>query len=417
MPTEIIMPKVDMVMETGTFVEWLKKEGDQVKQGDPIFVIMTDKSAIEVDSPASGVLAGLSAKKDDVIPVSQVIGYILVHGEQLTIQEAKPVVPPSPQPSVTTEGSHEATPLPSSVQADAMGRSGVRATPLARSLAKQMGIDLGKVHGRGVRGRIYKADILDYSAKTTASTPASMPAPPLSVELPLPDARIHQRISLKGPRSIIAKRMAYSSATIPHIYESVTVNMSEVIRLRERLSPVFQEKIGHKPSFTAILVRALAKTLPSFPSLNSSLVGEEILQWEDIHVGIATDIEDYLIVPVLREVQNKNLETIVIEMVRLLEAARSKRLEPRDMSGSTFTISNLGMFGIENFTAIINPPESAILAVGALEEKPRQIDGKVTFVPAMGLTLGVDHRVTDGAAAARFLVQLKETLENPYLLI
>lgn len=426
MATEIIMPKVDMVMETGTFVEWLKKEGETVKQGEPLFVIMTDKSAIEVEATANGSLAGLTAKADDVIPVSGVIGYILGAGESLPAAAGKPA-PPAAAPGAAKTPEVPAPPAPRPETSREAAETGlVRATPLARRIARETGIDLHEVKGRGPQGRIYRADVEAYSRTApvgkkavplTAPPAAALGYPAPAVDLILPVAAIRERLPLKGPRAIIAKRMAYSASTAPHIYETVDVDMSEVIRLRERVTPVFQEKLGQKPSYTAILIRAVAKTLPDFPYLNSSLAGEEIILWEDIHIGVATDLEEYLIVPVLREVQKMNLEAIVQELSRLTESAHAKRLDPKDMSGSTFTISNLGMYGISHFTAIINPPEAAILAVGAMEEKPRGINGEISLRPVASLTLGVDHRVTDGAYAARFLTQLKGILENPYLLI
>ncbi len=426
MPTEIIMPKVDMVMETGTFVEWLKKEGETIKQSEPLFVIMTDKSAIEVEAPANGTLAGLTAKPDDVIPVSGVIGYILGAGETLPVSVPKPAVQPAvpapaPAPAVAAPSESAKAPPSQPAAAPAGEAALVRATPLARSLARELGIDLNGVKGRGPQGRIYRADIEEYSkAAPLRPSAAGIAAPGLAapaIDLSLPRAAVRERIPLKGPRAIIARRMAYSAATIPHIYETVDVDMSEVIRLREKVAPIFQENLGQKPSYTAILIRAVAKTLPNFPYLNSTLSGDEVILWEDIHIGVATDLEEYLIVPVIREVQNKNLEGIVQELSRLTEAAHSKHLDPKDMTGSTFTISNLGMYGISHFTAIINPPEAAILAVGAMGDTPRGINGEVVLRPIVNLTLGVDHRVTDGAYAARFLTHLKGILENPYLLI
>ncbi|HEX7555583.1 MAG TPA: dihydrolipoamide acetyltransferase family protein, partial [Leptolinea sp.] len=208
-----------------------------------------------------------------------------------------------------------------------------------------------------------------------------------------------------------------SWSSIPHIYESVNVNMEESVRLRERVNKVVQEHTGLKVSYTAILALAVARLLPKHPFLNSSFTGEEVIQWEDINLGIATSLEDYLIVPVIRNAKDMNLESIVKEMSRLLEAARNKKMEPADMSGSTFTITNLGMFGIESFTAIINPPETAILAVGKMQDTPIAVDGQIVIRPMMNLTIAVDHRVNDGARAAKFLTELKSTLENPYLLI
>jgi pyruvate dehydrogenase E2 component (dihydrolipoamide acetyltransferase) len=213
--------------------------------------------------------------------------------------------------------------------------------------------------------------------------------------------------------------MAYSAFTAPHITLSLSVNMTESARLRAHLLQSIEQRTGQRLSYTAILARAVASVLPGHPLLNASLNGNEIIEWEGIHLGIATSLEDYLIVPVIREAQAKNLEQIVTELGSLIERARAKRLTPSEMSGSTFTISNLGMFGIESFTAIINPPESAILAVGKIEDAPRAEggDGQIQVRPVMHLTLSADHRVVDGAAAARFLADLKATLENPYLLI
>ena len=417
MATEIIMPKVDMVMETGTLMEWKKNEGDTVTKGEPLFVIMTDKAAIEAEAPESGILAGITAKPDDVIPVTTVIGYILAPGESLPEKAAAPAAAAAPaeakpETPVAAAASKAATAVP------AGDASQVRATPLARSLAREMNVDLTQVAGRGPRGRVHKADVLEFAASHKgAPVMASMGAPAANVAVPLPDARIRQRISLKGPRSIIAQRLSYSWSSVPHIYETLSVDMSEVVRLRERVSPAIANATGQKVSYTAILAHAVARILTNHPGLNSSFNGDEIIQWEDVHLGLATSLEDYLIVPVIREAQSKNLQSVVVEMARLLEAARAKRLQPNEMSGSTFTITNLGMFGIEQFTAIINPPESAILAVGKMMDTPVVVDGQVVVRPMMTLTLAVDHRVSDGAAAAKFLVDLKNALENPYLLL
>lgn len=423
MKAEVIMPKVDMDQETGTLVEWLKQEGDAVKKGEPLFVILTSKAAIEIEAPETGILRGVTAKKDDVVPVTEVIAYIVSPDEKFEAPVAKteptatPAVAVSP---VAVEQTKSEASQPAIVAGDA---SQVRATPLARAIAREKGLDLTTVSGRGSRGRIYKADVLsalEKGASTVVSKPgvvtgtaAGVPA----LQIPLPNARIRERIPMKGIRTVIAQRLSYSWSTIPHIYETVAINMEEVVRLRERVNTVIQEQTGLKVSYTAILALAVSRLLPKHPFLNSSFTGEEIIVWDDVNLGIATSLEDYLIVPVVRSAQEKNLESLVKEMNRLLDAARSKRMEPADMSGSTFTITNLGMFGIESFTAIINPPETAILAVGKMTDTPVVINGQVVIRPMMSLTLAVDHRVNDGARAARFLTELKATLENPYLLI
>lgn len=420
MKAEVIMPKVDMDQENGTLVEWLKQEGDTVKKGEPLFVILTAKATIEIEAPESGILRGITAKKDDVIPVTEVIAYIVSPDEKFEVPAAKPVVSsPAVKTSVETKTIAESS-VPAMVAGDA---SQVRATPLARAIAREKGLDLSIVAGRGPRGRIYRADVLSAVEKGVGA-PAVKPAAITmqvgslpAMQIPFPNARILERIPMKGIRTVIAQRMTYSWSTIPHIYESVSVDMEEVVRLRERVNQVILDHTGLKVSYTAILALAVARLLPKHPFLNSSFTGEEVIEWEDINLGIATSLEDYLIVPVVRSAQDLNLESIVKEMSRLLDAARSKKMEPADMSGSTFTISNLGMFGIESFTAIINPPETAILAVGKMIDTPVVINGQVVIRPMMNLTVAVDHRVNDGARAAKFLSELKSILENPYLLI
>jgi pyruvate dehydrogenase E2 component (dihydrolipoamide acetyltransferase) len=280
------------------------------------------------------------------------------------------------------------------------------------------------VSGSGARGRIHQNDVLTFAEQ---QRPAVETRPALTVpapEIPLPDARQKEVIPLAGPRKIIAERMAYSAFTAPHITLSLRVDMSEAARLRARVQEPIQRRTGSRLSFTAIVARAVASVLPRHPYLNASLQGDQIIIWDDVHLGIATSLEDYspkgtcgLIVPVIRAAQSKSLEQIVSELGDLVERARAKRLAPAEMSGGTFTISNLGMFDIEAFTAIINPPESAILAVGKIVDTPVSAGDGIELRPMMNVTLSADHRVVDGATAARFLAELKASLENPYLLI
>lgn len=416
MAVEVILPKVDMVMETGTFVEWFKQEGQQVVKGEPLFTILTDKAAIEIESPASGILAGVSAKPNDVIPVSETIAYILAPGEQQPERRSSAFAAgntagaaTSAVPTETPAGA--VVPEPAAIPAVPAGK--VRASPVARRMAAELGLDLNTLSGRGPRGRIQRADVAAAIETRAAIRPSGMPA----FQIPLPDARRKEVIPLTGARKIIAQRMAYSAATAPHITLSLHVDMSEATRLRTRLLEKIEQITGQRLSFTAILVRAVAAVLPHHPFINASLNGEEIICWEDVHLGIATSLKDNLIVPVIHQAQTKNLEQLVVVLADLLERARSHRLSPAEMSGSTFTISNLGMFGIESFTAIINPPESAILAVGKIVERQAAGENGLVLKPMMNLTLSADHRVIDGAAAAGFLAELKATLENPYLLL
>jgi pyruvate dehydrogenase E2 component (dihydrolipoamide acetyltransferase) len=418
------MPKVDMVMDTGTFVEWLKKEGDPVEKDEPIFIVLTDKANIEVESPGSGILAGMTAKPDDVIPVAEVIAYLLGPGESLPQKAAvAPMAVAAAQGSTAAPQPH---PTPAVIEpplaAPATNGNGkVRATPAARRIAAELGIDLTQVAGTGANSRVHKANVLAFAEHQPEPEPApSAPAPVAAVpapNIPLPTARQKQTIPFAGPRKIIAERLSHSAFTAPHINLSLRIDMTEAARLRARVRDLIEKKTGRTPSFTAIIARAVASVLPNHPFLNASLNGDKIILWEDVHLGIAASLEDYLIVPVIREAQHKNLEKIVTEMGDLVERAKAKRLAPTEMSGSTFTISNLGMFGIETFTAIINPPEVAILAVGAMVDTPVQGEAGLELRPMMNVTIAADHRVVDGAAAARFLAELKTTLENPYLLI
>jgi pyruvate dehydrogenase E2 component (dihydrolipoamide acetyltransferase) len=429
MATEVIMPKVDMVMETGTFVEWLKKEGEHVSKGDPLFVIDTDKAAIEMESPGEGILAGVKAKPNDVIPVTELIAYILAPGEALPTKSIpeQVITIPAPKVAKTVE------PVAAVAMASANNAGKVRVTPVARRLAEELHIDLTKIAGRGPRGRIHKADVLAFQEshateeclESPVSKQASIvaPVPAITVpaaapaSIPLPEARRKQVIPLAGARKIIAERMAYSASTIPAFTLSLRVDMTESIRLRERLLEPLKAQTGQRVSFTAILARAVATVLPRHPYLNASISNGEIVLWDDIHLGIATSVEDNLIVPVIREAQSKSLGQIVTGLADLTDRARNRRLTPSEMTGSTFTISNLGMFGVESFTAIINPPEAAILAVGKMVDTPVKGADGCEFRPMIELTASADHRIVDGAGVARFLEELKSTLENPYLLI
>jgi pyruvate dehydrogenase E2 component (dihydrolipoamide acetyltransferase) len=430
MATEVIMPKVDMVMETGTFVEWLKKEGEHVNKGDPLFVIDTDKAAIEMESPADGILSGVRAKLNDVIPVTEIIAYILAPGESLpakAVPQQVLTIPASPLPEA------DKTPEPVGTVPHATQSGKVRVTPVARRLAQELRLDLVQIAGRGPRGRIHKADVLDFQKSHASAEPVRVPdamptpiasapiATPVSARpptaVPLPDARQKQVIPLAGARKIIAERMSQSAFTAPHINLSLRVDMTEAIRLRERLLEPLKAQTGQRLSFTAILARAVATVLPRHPYMNASLSDNNIILWDDIHLGIATSVEENLIVPVIREAQCKSLGQIVTTLADLTDRARNRRLTPSEMTGSTFTISNLGMFGIESFTAIINPPEAAILAVGKMVDTPCKTADGFEFRPMIHVTACADHRIVDGAGVARFLEELKSTLENPYLLI
>ena len=325
MATEVIMPKVDMVMDAGTLVEWLKNEGDRVEKGEPLFIVLTDKANIEIEAPASGILAGVMAQPDDVIPVTEVVAYILEPDEELPSESRAPAeaVPSAeapavaPQPISTTVGVES----PESELRPSIKKT--RATPAARRLAAELGVDLASVSGTGTRGRVHKNDVQAFAEQGQPDIGARPMLTAPSMDIRLPDARQKQVVPLAGPRKIIADRMAYSASSAPHITLSLRVDMSEPARLRARVQEPVQRKTGHRLSFTAIVARAVASVLPRHPYLNASLQGENVIIWEDVHLGIATSLEDYLIVPVIREAQSKSLEQIVTVLGDLVERARA----------------------------------------------------------------------------------------------
>lgn len=423
MPTDVIMPKVDMVMDAGTIVRWYRGEHEAVQAGEPLLEIETDKSTIDVEAPASGVLAAISAQPGDTVPVAQRIALILAPGENLaaptdTGKRSEQDVAAQAVAPLTLAPTHPPDPA-------APPRP--RATPAARAVARQHGVDLAQLTGSGPLGRVRKEDVLLALQEHPQPNPA--PAPTLAPDsnrasapaaAPEPVAPREQRngvqrleeagelIPLVGVRKVVAERLA-TSASIPSFVLSVEVEMSAALALRERLP--------FRPSVTAIIARAVAPTLLRHQSMNSSLRPEGIWQHHSAHLGIAMDIDGRLLVPVIRDAQRLSLREIHGAIGDLRRRAAERQLGPAELQGSSFSISNLGMFGVDAFTALINPPEAAILAVGRTVERAVGRDGALVLRPMCTLTLTVDHRVADGAGAARFLDDLRAALEEPLLLL
>lgn len=402
MPTDVIMPKVDMVMETGTVVRWYRAEYEPVTAGEPLFEIETDKSTIDVEAPASGVLAAVQAHPGDTVPVAQRIALILAPGEALPATVGSP------------SSAHPAAPA---LVVDHAPRP--RATPAARAIARQHGVDLVALAGSGPQGRIRKGDVLAALRQQPepARAPQSLPAPggaPVPPPVPAPATangtyqEEGELIPLSGVRRVVAERLSVS-AGIPAFSLSADVEMSAVMRLRER--------VPFRPSVTAVIARAVGALLLRHPALNSSFRSDGIWQHRAVHLGIAMDSDGRLLVPVIRDAHRIGLRAIHEALGSLRERAAARQLGPAELQGSTFSISNLGMLGVDAFTAVINPPEAAILAVGRTVERPVGRDGALVLRPMCTLTLSVDHRVADGAAAARFLADLRAALEEPYLLL
>jgi pyruvate dehydrogenase E2 component (dihydrolipoamide acetyltransferase) len=406
----IIMPKMGDAMEEGTLVRWLKQEGDAVQEGEPIAEIATDKATVEIEAPVSGVLRGIRVAENAVVPVNTPLAYILQEGESLPTdgdgkasEPAKPAAA-APQPAPAPTAVAAAPP-----SAPTNGEERVLASPLARKIAAEHGIDLRQVQGTGPKGRIVERDVLAYleSRKATvAPAPPPMPAPVVAAAPA--EARVE---TLTRLRQITAQRTTEAHQTIPHFYLTMEIDMEEALALRQRLNQLDESL---RISVNDLIVKACAVAIEQHPIVNASYQNGQLVHPNGVHIGIAVAVEQGLLVAVLRHCEGKSLRRIAQESQTLIQKAREGKLLPDEMTGNTFTVSNLGMFGIEQFTAIINPPASAILAVGATKRAPVvQEDGTIVARQRMKVTLSCDHRVLDGAVGAQFLQTLKQVLENP----
>jgi pyruvate dehydrogenase E2 component (dihydrolipoamide acetyltransferase) len=411
---EVIMPKVDMAMTEGTIALWRYRAGEAVRAGEPLFDITTDKADVEVEAPASGTLWDVRAAAGQTIPIGQPVAFILAPGEQPPADDDRRPTTDDRRPTNDRPQSSALSPQSSKI----------RATPLARKLCRERGLDLGQIQGSGPSGRIGRQDVLAFlereaqpilSSDVAPKVGSDQPPTPNS-QLPTPGADI-TRIPLAGLRRVIADRMTASVRNAPHFTLNMQVDMAEAVELRRRVGPAFERQTGAAPSFTALIVRALAGLLLEHSYLNATLEDHTVLLHHRAHVGVAIDRAGDLLVPVLRDAQLLTLAATSAALRDLHARAHAHTLSQAELRGSTFTVSNLGMYGVDSFTAIINPPESAILAVGRIVETPVARNGAVVVRPIMQLTLSADHRIVDGAAAARFLAALRERLEEPYLLI
>lgn len=399
------MPKMGDTMTKGKIVKWLKKEGEKVAKGEPLLEIETDKVMIEVEARASGVLGRIAAQEGEEAPIAAVIGYITQEGEPLPEvikPETKPFAPKALKDTV-----FEAPEVEREAEAELGGQ--VKASPLARKIAGEKGVDLSQVRGTGPGGRITREDVLAY----LAAKPVAEAAEEVAVKALVPDFEVAPMSSM---RKAIAWKMVQSKTHVPHFYVSTEVDMTEAVKMREALVSTFEAKTGVRLSFTHLLVKAVAIALGEHPQINSTLEGETIKLWKDINIGIAVGLEDGLIVPVLRRANKLSLLEIAPEVDRLVARAREKKLREEEFTGGTFTISNMGTLDVESFTAIINVPEIAILAVGRITDKPVVVNGQMAVRKMMTATLSADHRVVDGVIGARFLQKVKKLLEAPHSL-
>ena len=411
----LTMPRLSDTMEVGTVVAWHKKIGDKVNVGDLLVEIETDKATMEFESPYEGTLLHIFVKEGESAPVDAPLAIIGQEGEDISelvkqasqqpqassgekavIQEQTQEIITQPQKDITPSSSSEESLAPPSYE----GR--IKASPLAKRLAKEFGVDLSAIKGTGPEGRIIKRDVLAYVEKMKEKTIAST----TSFE------EGYEDVPVTSMRLTIAKRLSQSKFSAPHYYLTVNAYTDALLKLKQDIYDTF----GTKVSITDILVKLTAIALTKHPEINASWLGDKIRYYKHVHIGVAVAVEDGLVVPVIRFANNKSLLQISQELKELSQKAREKRLKPEELQGSTFTISNLGMFGIDQFTAIINPPEAAILAVGrSRREVEVADDGSFKVVNKMSMTMSCDHRVIDGATGARFLQTLKALIENPGL--
>ena len=435
------MEALSPTMEEGQVVKWLKDEGDTVAQGDILAEIETDKATMELVARGQGVLRKILVAEGGAAPVGDVIAIIAAGDEDIA-----GLVAGSDGGGAATNGGAAAPATGGAAQdpaaaaareaaaSTATGRAGgsaatgtaaastgtgtaasaggrVKASPLARRLAGELGLDIRAVQGSGPRGRIIRRDI-EAAAEAAAAT-AAVPAPAPTVTVPAATpGEDFVDVPLSQMRKTVARRLAESLGPVPHFFLTIDVDMTRALAARVRVNELLAAQ-GAKASLNDIVIKAAAVALTHHPDCNAWWQGDSIRRFNRVHIGVAVAVPDGLITPVVTDAHAKGLGRISTEVRELAGRAREKRLQPHEYTGSTFSISNLGMFGIEEFTAVINPPEAGIIAVGAVEERPVVVDGDVVVQPRMRITMSCDHRVIDGAQGARFLATLKSFLEEP----
>ena len=423
MPTEILMPALSPTMEEGTLSKWHVKEGDTVSSGDILAEIETDKATMEFEAIDEGVIGKIIiAEGTEGVKVNAVIAVLLEDGETAADIGTTSAAGPAAQPAAAAEAAPAGSP-----ETAAPVKDGTRvfATPLARRIAADKGLDITSVAGSGPHGRIVKADVENAQAGAVAAPVASAPVsaaaaptgPSTNAVLKTYANRPHQEIKLDGMRKIIASRLTEAKQTVPHFYLRRDIHLDALLEFRSQLNKQLEPR-GIKLSVNDFIIKACALALQQVPEANAVWAGDRTLQFEKSDVAVAVAIEGGLFTPVLQDAESKSLSALSAEMKDLAARARDRKLAPHEYNGGSFAISNLGMFGIDNFDAIINPPHAAILAVGAGTKKPIiGADGELTVGTVMSTTLSVDHRVIDGALGANLLNAIKGNLENPMMML
>jgi pyruvate dehydrogenase E2 component (dihydrolipoamide acetyltransferase) len=406
-------------MEEGRVLQWMKNEGDPIEAGDVVVEVETDKANMEVEAVGSGILRKILVPQDATVPTGTVLGVIAAEEEDISDLLSSAEATAAATTTTESADTAEAEPVDSGVTEPATAATAddgaespeedrrIKASPLARRMASERGIALQHIRGSGPGGRIIKRDV--EGAQAGGAAPASAPIE-LSADVP------HERVELSQIRKAIARNLAQSLGPIPHFYLTVEIDMGRTLQLRADLNRSLDER-GVKIGVNEILLKTAAQALAEHPAVNASFAGDHIRRFSRTDIGIAVAVPDGLITPVLRDVGGKGLLQISEEMANLIARGRDKKLAPEEYQDATFTISNLGMYGIDEFTAVINPPSATILAVGATQEKPVVVDGAIEVRSRMRVTLSCDHRVVDGATGAEFLATFKNMLENPLRLV
>lgn len=414
------MPKLSDTMTEGVVAEWHKKVGDEVESGELLAEIETDKATMEFESFQDGVLLHIGVEKGQSAPVDSILCVLGEKGEDITallagdqggaVQEAAPIeapkeVTPSPTPAPVPAAATAPSPAPVAVAVASTSSNGrVKASPLAKKIAEDKGINLEQVSGSGDGGRVVKRDVENF-------VPAAQSAAPSFAAVSGQES--YTEVAVSQMRKTIARRLAESKFTAPHFYLTVSIDMDNAMAARKMANSNEDVRI----SFNDMVIKAAAIALKKHPAVNSSWLGDKIRYNEHVHIGVAVAVEDGLLVPVVRFADAKPMSVINAEVKDFAQKAKSKKLQPQDWEGNTFTISNLGMFGIEEFTAIVNPPDACILAVGGIQQVPVVKNGQVVPGNVMKVTLSCDHRVVDGASGAAFLQTFKGMLENPIMML
>ncbi|SFB25190.1 pyruvate dehydrogenase complex dihydrolipoamide acetyltransferase [Algoriphagus aquimarinus] len=411
----ITMPKMSDTMQEGTIATWLKKVGDDVKSGEIIAEVETDKATMELESYDDGTLLYIGVEAGDAVAVDGVIAVIgekgadfetLLKAQKSEYSEAPAEANPEPAAEAKKEEAPKASSAPAASSASATTADGdrLKASPLAKKMAEDKGIDIRAVNGSGENGRIVKRDVENFvpAAAPQAGASAGTAAPGVGVES-FKEEKVSQM------RKVIAKRLAESKFGAPHFYVTMEINMDKAMEARKSMNEISPVKI----SFNDMVIKATASALRQHPKVNSSWLGDKIRYNDHIHIGMAVAVDEGLLVPVIRFADSLSLSQISTQAKSLGGRAKTKELQPKDWEGNTFTISNLGMFGVDEFTAIINPPDACILAVGGIKETVIVKDGQMKIGNLMKVTLSCDHRVVDGSIGAAFLITLKSLLEDP----